>query len=631
GFFDWHTISGGSGALLALYYFNPAWIAVILCGIPVFMSAARSLKNKKLTASVLISIAMLASIALEIASFFVSLGDAHSHSYVFAAGEIAALMELGELLEDLTVKKCRSGIQRLVGLIPTEANVITADGTVRLNLSKVEIGDHVLIKAGEMVPVDGVVVSGSASIDQSSLTGEFVPIDVTANDSVFGGTMSKSGVVEVEVLKLQKDMTIAKMAELTIEAEGKKAPISRFADKWAGIIVPMVFATSIIVGLICGLGTDIGTIPSIIRAITVLVVFCPCSLVLATPTAIAAGLGNSAKHGVLIKSGESLEELSRVDTVCFDKTGTITEGKIELSDVVAVGIDREELLRLSASVEQYSSHPLAVAVLQSAENHKLYSAENVKTINGVGISAYCNGQEVAVLSLKNAMNNGVDLGELQGEIDGALAVGKTVAIVLLDGIAKGAIAFQDTIRENAKAVMSEMKESGYHTIMLTGDNGRSANFIASQCNIAEVKYDLLPENKLTAIEDLQSEKHKVVMVGDGINDAPSLKIADCSFAMGAMGSDIAIDSADMAILNSDIQKVADTMRLSKRVMRTIKRNIAIAMSISAVGVILSALGFLTPVTGALVHNCTSVLVVASSALVLYSRKRKSKDNIAKID
>ncbi|MEG2688368.1 MAG: HAD-IC family P-type ATPase, partial [Clostridia bacterium] len=240
-------------------------------------------------------------------------------------------------------------------------------------------------------------------------------------------------------------------------------------------------------------------------------------------------------------------------------------------------------------------------------------------------------QEVAVLSLKNALGNGVDLTALQGEIDGALAVGKTVAIVLLDGIAKGALAFQDTIRENAKAVMSEMKDCGYHTIMLTGDNGRSANFIASQCNIAEVKYDLLPENKLTAIEDLQSGKHKVVMVGDGINDAPSLKIADCSFAMGAMGSDIAIDSADMAILNSDIQKVADTMRLSKRVMRTIKRNIAIAMTISAIGVILSALGLLTPVTGALVHNCTSVLVVASSALVLYSRKRKSKDSFAKID
>lgn len=625
GYFDWHHISGGKGFLMAFYYVNPAWVAVLLCGVRLYKGAFRALKNRKMNAAVLISIAMTAAIVLEIAGFFVNTSaDGHSHSYVFAAGEIAFLMALGEMLEDITVRKCRSGIQRLVSLIPKEANVKTDEGIVTKTLNMVNIGDVVVVKAGEMVAVDGVVIKGDASIDQSSLTGEYLPVDVTVGSVVFGGTMNKNGVIEVEVTKLQKDMTIAKMAELTIEAEGKKAPISRVADKWVGRIVPIVLATSLIVGLVVGFGFGLGAMTSIIRAITVLVVFCPCALALATPTAVAAGLGNSARNGVLVKSGASLEELARVDTICFDKTGTVTEGKIELDGIVAVGMEEEELLTLAASVEQYSEHPLALAVMNRADKNSLCDAENIRTLQGVGILAEIGGQEVLVMSFKKAVENGVNIQAVKTDVDKAMAVGKTVVIVTVDGILAGMLAFSDTIRENAAAVMASLAARGYNTVMLTGDNEKSANYIAEQCNIKSVKHSLMPEDKLREIEALQKAGHKVAMVGDGINDAPSLKLADCSFAMSAMGSDIAIDTADMAILNSDIQKVDDTLKLSKRVMFGIKRNIVIAMSVNVVAVVCSMMGWLTPVTGALVHNCTSVLVVLSSALLLYNRKRKKQ-------
>jgi heavy metal translocating P-type ATPase len=629
GYFNWHHIAEGRWPLMFLYYVNPAWVALIWCGMYEYIAAFNAIRHKKLTAPVLISIAMTACITLEImglAGLDINAMGEHSHSYIFAAAEIAFLMSLGELLEGLTVKKCRSGIQRLVSLIPKEANVKMPDGSlVRRSLDNIALGDTVVVKAGEMVAVDGVVTKGEASIDQSSLTGEYLPVDVSAGNSVFGGTMNKNGVVEVEVTKLKKDMTIAKMAELTIEAEGKKAPISRLADKWVGRIVPIVFVTAIAVGLIAAFAFEIGTLNAVIRAITVLVVFCPCALALATPTAVAAGLGNAARNGVLIKSGASLEVLNKVDTVCFDKTGTITEGKIQLSDAVAAnGFDKDEMLRLAASVEAFSEHPLAVAVSNAVKTENRYPAENIKTLQGVGISAEINGKEILVSSYDNAKKSGADILAVQQAASDAMSVGKTVAVVLENGKLIGMLAFFDTIRPNAPSVIAEMRAKGRNAVMLTGDNERSAAFIAQKANIADVRHSLMPEDKLAAIEQMQKEGHKVAMIGDGINDAPSLKLADCSFAMGAMGSDIAIDTADMAILNSDLQKVNDTLALSRRVIGGIKRNIIIAMSINLIAVICSMMGWLDPVTGALVHNFTSVLVVASSALLLYNPKKRAR-------
>ena len=629
GYFNWKEISEstGQGWLIAFYYVNPAWVAVILSGTPLVISAVKGAVKKKLNSPQLISLAMIASIVLEILSLcgIVVETSGHSHSYGFAAGEIAFLMGLGELLEDLTVAKCRSGIERLVALVPKEAFVKVDSGDlVKMRLKDIKIGDIVVVKTGEMVAVDGKVVSGEASIDQSSLTGEYLPVDVTVGDSVFGGTMNKNGVIEVEVTKLEKDMTIAKMAELTIEAEGKKAPISRTADKAVKIILPIVLVTALVVGIVSKFAFDISWVESLVRAVTILVVFCPCALALATPTAVAAGLGNSARHGVLIKSGAALETLAKTDTVCFDKTGTLTEGKILLDKAVAVDGNDEELLRITASVEKFSEHPLALAVVEKANGMELYEAKDIETLQGVGISARVDGKLVLVESLKKALESGVNTGALQADIDEQLSAGKTVVIVLFDGNLAGMLAFSDTIREGAKDVMRSLESKKFETVMLTGDNEKSANFIASECGVKTVKHSLLPADKLLEIEKLQKEGHKVVMIGDGVNDAPSMKLADCSFAMGAMGSDIAIDSADITILNSDLAKVDDTIKLSKRVMFAIKRNITIAMIVNAVAVVLSFFGVLQPWSGALVHNASSVLVVASSALLLYNFKRKGK-------
>ncbi|MBO4554814.1 MAG: cation-translocating P-type ATPase [Clostridia bacterium] len=629
GYFNWHHIAMDSGQkwLLAFYYVNPAWVAVILCGVPIAITAVKALLKKKVNSPQLITLAMIASIVLEIMSLCgVQLETSgHTHSYVFAAGEIAFLMRLGGLLETLTVQKCRSGIERLVALVPKEAFVKQEDGSlVKTRLKYIEIGDIVVVKAGEMVAVDGIIVKGSASIDQSSLTGEYLPVDVTVGDSVYGGTMNKDGVIEVEVTKREKDMTIAKMAELAVEAEGKKAPIARLADKAVKIILPIVLVTSLVVGIVSGFVFELSWVQALVRAVTVLVVFCPCALALATPTAVAAGLGNSARNGVLVKSGEALENLSRMDTVCFDKTGTLTEGKIALDKVVALDRSEDELVRLVASVEKFSEHPLALAVLEKAKDMELLDVENVKTLQGIGICAFVDGYEVLVESLKNAVANGINLSGVQDEIDAQLEVGKTVVVVLEDSVLAGILAFSDTVKEDAKEVVESLEARGLNAIMLTGDNEKSANYIAEKCGVKNVKHSLMPADKLAEIEALQKDGHKVVMVGDGVNDAPSLKLADTSFAMGAMGSDIAIDSADITILGDDIRKVDDTIKLSKRVIFAIKRNIFIAMTINVVAVVLSFLGLLQPWSGALVHNGTSILVVASSALLLYNFKKKNK-------
>ena len=629
GYFNWHHIAMDSGQmwLMAFHYVNPAWVAVILCGVPIAITAVKALAKKKVNSPQLITLAMLASIVLEIMSLagIQMESSGHNHSYVFAAGEIAFLMRLGGLLESLTVAKCRSGIERLVALVPKEAYVKQDDGSlVKTRLRNIRIGDIVVVKTGELVAVDGKIVKGSASIDQSSLTGEYLPVDVTVGDSVYGGTMNKDGVIEVEVTKLEKDMTIAKMAELAVEAEGKKAPIARLADKAVKIILPIVLVTALVVGIVSGFAFELTWVGALVRAVTVLVVFCPCALALATPTAVAAGLGNSARNGVLVKSGEALENLSHMDTVCFDKTGTLTEGKIALDKVVALDRSEQELVRLVASVEKFSEHPLALAVLEKAKDMPLLDVENVKTLQGIGICAFVDGYEVLVESLKNAVANGIDLSSVQADIDEQLEVGKTVVVVLEDSVLAGILAFSDTVKEDAKEVVASLEAKGLKSIMLTGDNEKSANYIAEKCGVGEVKHSLMPADKLAEIEKLQNEGHKVVMVGDGVNDAPSLKLADCSFAMGAMGSDIAIDSADITILGDDLKKVDDTLKLSKRVIFAIKRNIAIAMTINAIAVVLSFLGILQPWSGALVHNGTSILVVASSALLLYNFKKKAK-------
>ena len=621
GFFDWKHI------WIGFYYFNPAWIALLICGVPIFISAVKLLSKGKIKANTLISIAMLACVALEIAGFFVDTesGLSHNHSYVFAAGEIAFLMSLGSFIEDLTVKKCRSGIEKVVNLLPKDAFVLVDGEWVNTPTDKIKAGDMILVKSGEVIAVDGIVKKGNASIDQSSVTGEYLPFEAGENSPVYGGTINLSGVIEIEATKAAEDTVVAKMAKLTLEAEGKKAPISRLADRWVTVIIPVVIVTSILVGIISAFGFKLSPIESLIRAITILVVFCPCAFALATPTAIAAGLGNGAMGGVLIKSGESLEELSKINVVCLDKTGTLTEGKIKLDKVFSLSGDVEGLIKTVASLERYSEHPLSLAVIEYYGKKDYFNTADIQTVAGEGIKGKVEGRFVEVTSYGAALKRD---GGVQKVSEEFLEQGKTLSCVFIDSKLQGVLAFSDTIREDAVELIATLKARGYIPYMLTGDNEKSARFIADKCGIENVYSSLMPSDKLEIIEKLQKEGKKVCMLGDGINDAPALKLANVSFAMGAMGSDIAIDSADVAIMDNNVAKLSETLKLSKRVVGTIKRNIVIALAINITAVLLSLFGYLTPVTGALVHNGTSILVVASSALLLYRKKKEmnSKKN-----
>lgn len=620
GFFNWHEIG-----FMLFYYVNPSWVAVILCGVPILKNAIKALSKKKITAAVLITTAIIASIALEIITLVTNTHSSHAHSYIFAAGEVAFLMKIGGLIEAATVRKTRSGIERLIALIPKDAFVKTESGLVKTALKDINIDDIVVAKAGEMIAVDGVIVNGASTIDQSSVTGEYLPVESKLGDNVYGGTFNQSGVIEIRVTKLLKDMTVAKMAELVEEAEGKAAPISRVADRWSSVIVPSAIFLAIAVGFIAYYAFSLAFNLALVRAVTVLVVFCPCALALATPTAIAAGIGNAARNGVLIKSGQSIEAMSRIDTLCFDKTGTLTTGEIALSDIaLKEKVDKADFIRLLAGVESYSDHPIAKAVINYASEIELPVPSDVNTIHGVGIEANVEGKNVKIYNYGYADKQGYQNDMIKTFAEKEMGQGKTVITVIIDDILQGAVSFSDTIRYNAKENIAKITAKGYSVLMLTGDNEKSANYIAAETGIPEVKHSLLPADKQNLIAKYMGEGKKVCMLGDGINDAPSLKTADCGIAMGALGNDIALDTADMAILNSDIGKVYDTLVLSKRVLNTIRRNILIAMSINIIAVVLSAFGILTPVTGAIVHNFTSILVVLSSALLLRRTKNEAK-------
>ena len=627
GFMPWDI--EGKFKFLPFYYFNPAWIVIAMCGWQTYYYAFKSLFKGKITTPLLISLAMTGCIVLEILHFTGTFKTSltlsqHSHSNIFAAGEIAFLMFLGEFIEEITIKKCRSGIERLVGLIPTKANVITENGVKSVPLSEIKVGDIVLIKLGEQISVDGVVIEGHGSVDQSSLTGEYIPVEVGVGDNVYGGTFNKEGVFKVRVEKKKEDMIIAKMANLAIEAEGKKAPIARVADKWSKVIVPVVLLLSVIVGLVSKyagiIKSDNVNGAAISNAITVLVVFCPCALVLATPTAIAAGLGHAAKHGVLLKSGAMLEEMSRIKNVCFDKTGTLTKGEVKLEKFVAIDQKKkDEYLAIAKGIEAHSEHPLAKAVTSFDDNIKAIQikTEDIKVTPGVGISANMDKHEYSILGISKCQ---AEIPEsLQSIFSTAEQEGKTITVLLKNNTVIAGMVFSDTLRDNAEEVVSTLNTLGYRTHMLTGDNANSANNIASQVGISEVHAQLLPEDKLNKIYEIQ-KTGKTAMIGDGINDAPSLKAADCSFAVANIGNDTAIESADMTIMEGDISKVSYMLKYSKKVIGIIKTNIAVAMTINLGAVILAMFGKLDPIIGALIHNLTSVMVVSISASLLRKKK-----------
>ena len=583
--------------------FDPAWISVIISGIPLlYLAIWRIIYNKgiaKISSALLISIAMIAAIAI---------GD------LFASGEVAFIMAIGAILEDMTTNRARKGLKKLVDIAPKTARRVVGGHDELVPPEEIAIGDTVRILPGESIPVDGRIISGTTSVDQTIMTGESLPIDKEEGDEVFAGTINLYGAIDIEAEKTCSDSSLEKLIRLVEEAERKKAPIQRIADTWASWLVPAALLIAIIAYFITG---------DIVRAVTVLVVFCPCALVLATPTAIMAAIGQATKNGVIIKSGEALERMGKADVIAFDKTGTLTFGSPSVSDVIILvdGISREEFLSIAASEERSSGHPLAAALTAYAESEglRLETPQQSTIVAGRGIIASVSGHDVICGNQRMLSEQGISSEMAEGFIEEAGQQGKAIMIVAVDGICSGVIAFSDSLRAESSEVLSELRKTGVRTVLLTGDNARAASFIASGLEIGSVYSDLLPSQKVDRINDMQKAGAVVAMVGDGVNDAPALKSADIGIAMGVMGSDIAVDSADIALMSDDLVRIPYLKKLSVATVNTIKLSISLSLCINAIAVTLSVLGLLTPTTGALVHNAGSVFVVLIAAL-LYDRK-----------
>ena len=609
------TIVGGVFLLFSLYfvltgtsipnYLDPAWVTVFICGIPlVYLALTRLINEHWISSALLIVMAMVASIYI---------GE------IFAAGEVTFIMALGALLEDYTVERSKRGLTDLINLKPEKGRqLINENGQTiekEVQATDIQIGDILRVLPGEKIPVDGVIIDGDTSVDQSVMTGESLPLDKTINDEVFSGTLNLHGSIDIKATKVGTDSSLEKLIRLVQEADEKQAPTQRIADKWATWLVPVALAIAIVTYLITG---------NLERGVTILVVFCPCALILATPTAIMAAIGQATKQGVLIKSGEALEIMGNVDTITFDKTGTLTFGNLEVSDIVPLvdDISEEDLTKYVTISEVKSEHPIGKAIVNhSKENGKEYDEpDTFEMIPGKGVKVQYKDDVILSGTTRFMEDNNIDIiDSCHKELDLLRNEGKASIVVALNNRIIGVIGLSDVLRENAEAVVSTLKNDLETNVeLLTGDNYKAANYFASKVGITDVHSELLPENKVEIVEQLKASNKKVCMVGDGVNDAPALKTADVSVAMGGMGSDIAIDAADMALLGDDIEKLPYLKKLSNATLFTIHLSITISMIINAIAIICSVLGLLNPITGALVHNVGSCAVVMLAAS-LYDR------------
>ena len=601
-------VIGGAAVLASLAFgsslpFDPAWIAIILCGVPILLEAFIGLVTEfDIKADVLVSLALIASVCI---------GE------IFAAGEVAFIMQLGGLLEELTVAKARAGIEKLVHLTPQTARIVSGGAERVVPAEEVRVGDVLRVLPGETVPVDGVILSGQTSINQAVMTGESLPVDKSAGDEVSSGTVNQFGAFEMRASRVGEDSSIQRMIRLVQSADAGKAKIVGLADRWATWIVVIALTAAALTWLISG---------QIIRAVTILVVFCPCALVLATPTAIMAAIGNATKHGFLVREGDALERLARVSVIAFDKTGTLTCGTPEVVEVKSFSpaVSEEALLRLAAGAEQLSEHPLGKAVVRGYKNASpspLPAAEDFSMIPGRGVSANIDGHTVLAGNAALLAEHGISL-TIPAGAEEQLRQGCTVIYVAADGAFAGYIALADTLRAESAGMIAQLSALGVQPVLLTGDHENAANTIAAKLGISSVRSGCLPEDKLAAIGEYRAQGERVCMIGDGVNDAPALKSADVGIAMGGVGSDIAVDAADIALVDDEVKEFPHLLALSRRMMTTIKLNMTFSMALNFLAIILAIIGTLSPVVGALVHNAGSVLVIINSALLLNWRKKK---------
>lgn len=605
-------ILSGAALLFSIFGYSPfsfdmAWVAIILCGIPIIMEAVIGLVTAfDIKADVLVSIALIASIII---------GED------FAAGEIAFIMQLGALLEDLTVAKARAGIEKLVHLTPRTARRISGTSEEIIPAEDVHVGDLLRVLPGEAIPVDGVITSGETSVNQAVMTGESLPVDKGPGDEVSSGTVNQFGAFEMKASKVGEDSSIQRMIRLVQSADAGKAKIVSLADRWATWIVVIALTAAVLTWLISG---------EIIRAVTILVVFCPCALVLATPTAIMAAIGNATKHGFLVREGDALERLAAVKKITFDKTGTLTYGTPQVTAVVSYLKDLSwgNLYAYAASAELNSEHPLGKAIVHSYKEEMKNAPtapEDFKMLPGRGVRALTDSHGVFAGNHELFAENDITLTEeMTGKAEIFLEKGCTVIYLAVDNRSAGFIALSDILRQNAADTIDAVKDCGITPVLLTGDHENAAGHIARQLHISEMHANCLPEDKLNWIDSYEQQNQPVCMIGDGINDAPALKKAAVGIAMGKIGSDIAVDAADIALVNDDIRELPHLLRLAKRMMTTIRLNLTFSMTLNFVAIILAITGILNPVVGALVHNAGSVLVIINSALLLGWKEKQKK-------
>ncbi|MCB2292782.1 cation-translocating P-type ATPase [Clostridium algoriphilum] len=582
-----------------IFQIDIAWLAIILCGIPIIKGAIEGLiKEFDIKADILVSIALIASIII---------GE------TFAAGEVAFIMALGALLEERTVAKARAGIEKLVHLTPRIARVVRGGVESIIPAGEVKIDDMLRVLAGETLAVDGIITFGQTSINQSVMTGESLPVDKEVGDEVFSGTVNQFGTFDMRVTKVGENSSLQRMIKLVESADASKAEIVGIADRWATWIVVIALTSAFITWLVTG---------EIIRSVTILVVFCPCALVLATPTAIMASIGNATKFGILVREGDALERLSKVTIIAFDKTGTLTYGK---PDVVAVksynsDISVEQLLAITTSAELRSEHPLGKAIVshfRNISNITLKEPQQFTMIAGRGVKAMISGDIIFAGNTPLLTENFVTIS--QSMIDDAskyINDGCTIIYVAINGSEAGFLALSDTLRKDSFDMIKGLKALNVESVLLTGDNPLTASHIAKSVGITSFHAQCLPEDKMSIIEKYQNENKMVCMIGDGINDAPALKKAYVGVAMGGIGSDIAVDAADIALVSDDIKCIPHLLNLSQKTMKTIKLNLTLSMLLNFVAIMLAMAGILNPVTGALVHNVGSVAVIINSALLL---------------
>ncbi len=584
--------------------FDISWVAIILCGVPIILEAVIGLVTAfDIKADVLVSLALIASICI------------HED---FAAGEVAFIMQLGALLEDLTVAKARAGIEKLVKLTPQTARIITGGTEKTVPAELVHVGDLLRVLPGETIPVDGRITTGQTSINQAVMTGESLPVDKTVGDEVSSGTVNQFGVFEMEATKVGEDSSIQRMIRLVQSADAGKAKIVGIADRWATWIVVIALTAAVLTWIFSG---------QIIRAVTILVVFCPCALVLATPTAIMAAIGNATRHGFLVREGDALERLAKVTKITFDKTGTLTYGTPQVVRVVSVdgAISDSDLYAYCASAEQFSEHPLGKAISrcykQETEQEFLETTE-FQMMPGRGVTAVVNGRDIYAGNRELLEERQISVSEqVLQETEQYRMQGCTVIFAGVGRKLAGYIVLSDTVREESADMIRRLQGLKVEPVLLTGDHENAAGAIAEQLGIRDVHANCLPEDKMKWIRSYQEKQEAVCMIGDGVNDAPALKSADVGIAMGGIGSDIAVDAADIALVDDEVKELPHLIALSKRMMTTIKLNLTFSMTLNFVAIILAITGVLNPVIGALVHNAGSVLVIINSALLLKWRKK----------